>query len=122
MRMVLTALLLTVVSLSGPAAAQEALEGYVARLGERDHFNSKGQRLTSAAAIIRQDRANFHKFGVRDPEDESDSFFADKSNRDLMERLLERGHATGDTLSRIVNGTPLIHVRIYNNYVDVTVD
>ena len=35
------------------------VESYTARLSERDHYNSNGQRLLSAAAIIRQDRANF---------------------------------------------------------------
>jgi hypothetical protein len=32
--------------------------------------------LTSAAAIIRQDRANFQRFGIRDPEDEDDPFLS----------------------------------------------
>jgi hypothetical protein len=38
--------------------AQQLIGSYVALLSETDHFNSNGQRLTSAAAIIRQDRAN----------------------------------------------------------------
>ena len=38
-------------------------------LSEQDHLNSNEQRLTTAAAIIRQDRANFHRFGLRDPAD-----------------------------------------------------
>ena len=60
-----------------PGHTQQLLESYVALLSERDHFNSSGQRLTTAAAIIRQDRANFHRFGLRDPGDEDDTFFAD---------------------------------------------
>lgn len=63
------------------AEAQQLIGSYVARLSETDHFNSSGQRLTSAAAIIRQDRANFHRFGIKDPEDEGDAFFADEGNR-----------------------------------------
>src|SRR5438309_1903209 len=38
-----------------PGRAQELIESYIAFLSEADHFNSNGQRLTSAAAIIRQD-------------------------------------------------------------------
>jgi hypothetical protein len=52
-----------------PGKAQELMESYVAFLSEADHFNSNGERLRSAAAIIRQDRANFHRFGRRDPDD-----------------------------------------------------
>ena len=58
--------------------AQQLIGSYVALLSEADHFNSKGQRLTSAAAIIRQDRANFHRYGIKDPQDEGDTFFADE--------------------------------------------
>jgi len=56
-----------------PSKAQEMVESYVAFLSEADHFNSNGERLRSAAAIIRQDRANFHRFGRRDPDDQGKS-------------------------------------------------
>ena len=55
-------------------SAEPLLGIYVARLGSNDHFNSSGKRLTSVAAIIRQDRANFHKLGLRDIEDQNDFF------------------------------------------------
>lgn len=95
------------------ASAQQLVESYVARLSAKDHFNSSGERLTSAAAIIRQDRANYHRFGLRDPEDEDDRFFASASNRAIMERLLENGEASGDVIDSIVNGTPRIRVDIF---------
>jgi hypothetical protein len=98
-----------------PSRAQELVESYVAFLSEADHFNSNGQRLTSAAAIIRQDRANFHRFGVRDPQDENDTFFADAGNREALERMLENGQAAPSVISRIVNGTVLIRVDIYRS-------
>lgn len=94
------------------AQAQQLIGSYVALLSAADHFNSNGQRLTSAAAIIRQDRANFHRFGVRDPQDEGDAFFADEGNRAALEQMLERGRADPG-VARIVNGTPLIRVEIY---------
>lgn len=108
--------LLAVVSLglAAPiASAQQLVESYVARLSARDHFNSNGVRLSSPAAIIRQDRANFHQFGSADPEDEGDRFFASRENRATMERLLERGSATSDAVAAIVNGTPIVRVDIY---------
>ena len=111
--------------LAGLAPAQndvgQPIESYVARLSARDHFNSNGQRLTSAAAIIRQDRANYYVYGIRDPEDQADSFFASKGNRAVLESLLERGRSTPDAIQRVVNGTPLIRVEVYQNFITVTI-
>ena len=108
-----------------PSKAQEMVESYVAFLSEADHFNSNGERLRSAAAIIRQDRANFHRFSRRDPDDQDDMFFANAENRDALERMLERGQAAPGVLSRIVNGTVLIRVDIFRSrtgpYIQVTV-
>ena len=114
-------------SLSGLAMADELKETYVARLSAKDHFNSSGGRLDSAAAIIRQDRANFHKFGRRDAEDESDVFFANARNRELLEKFLERGSATRNAIHAIMNGTPLVRVQVFtnertgNDYIQVSV-
>jgi hypothetical protein len=97
------------------------IESYTARLSPRDHYNSNGVRLTSAAAIIRQDRANFYVYGLRDSEDEPDSFFSSKSNRARLEEMLENGRATRIAIDRVINGTPLIRVDIYANGINVTV-
>ena len=61
------------------------IEHYRAYIGEADLFNSKGTRLTQPWQIIRQDRANFHQYGIRDNDDQSDSFFADPANRQSLE-------------------------------------
>ena len=117
--------LLFFVLLAGWAPAQNDIGGpietYVARLSAKDHFNSNGQRLTSAAAIIRQDRANFYVYGIRDPEDEADSFFQSKENRALLEALLERGRSSPGAIERVVNGTPLVRVEVYPHFVTVTI-
>src|ERR1700736_6174087 len=96
------------------------IESYTARLIARDHYNSNGERLESAAAIIRQNRANFYVYGIRTDEDEPDSFFSRKSNRAVLEQLLEHGTATRETINEIINGTPLIRVDVYTEHVDVT--
>ncbi len=110
---------------SAPASAQQLVESYSARLSSADHFNSSGERLTAPAAIIRQDRANFHKFGIRDPEDEGDAYFADQGTRGYMERLLERGHTPRAARNAIVNGSPMVRVELYRgpqgDYIEVTV-
>jgi hypothetical protein len=85
--------------LAGPTAACDLRESYIARLGPTDHFNSNGVRLTSAAAIIRQDRANYHQFEKRDPEDEGDRFFASIENRAILERMLENGQSAPGVLA-----------------------
>ena len=99
----------------------EYTETYTARLSPADHYNSNGVRLHSAAAIIRQDRANYYVFGIRDSEDEPDSFFSIKGNRARMEQMLENGRATPDAVYKIVNQTPLIRVDIYSTGINVTV-
>ena len=108
-----------------PASAQQLKESYKAQLSEKDHFNSNGERLRSAPAIIRQDRANFHRFGIRDPADQSDVFFTDVNNRAALEALIERGTSEPHAISRIVNGTPMVRVDIFSGprgpFVNVTV-
>ena len=111
--------------LAGTSHAADTLETYTAVLSERDHFNSQGERLTSPAAIIRQDRANFHKFGKIDPGDESDGYFANVKNREALEQLIERGGMSSAVRRMIVNGTPVVVVRVFrggsSDFVTVTV-
>jgi hypothetical protein len=110
---IVAALVATVVAT--PVRAQMLVESYTAFLSEADHFNSNGQRLTSAAAIIRQDRANYHRFGHGDPGEEGDSFFASIDNRAALERMLERGRSSPGAINAIVNRTPLVRVDIYRD-------
>lgn len=112
---------LTCVALVAQTGGSGPIESYIARLSARDHFNSSGQRLQSPAAIIRQDRANYYVYGYRDPEDEPDRFFSSKENRALLERLLEGGTTAPGARRLIVNGTPLIRVEVYQNFVNVTI-
>src|SRR3984957_18842556 len=64
--------------------AQQLIGSYVALLSEADHFNSNGQRLTSAAAIIRQDRANYHRYGIRDPRMKTIHFLQTRATEPLL--------------------------------------
>ncbi len=122
-RLFIAAAVLLIVS-SGtttPAKAQ-IIESYRAFLGSADHLNSHGERLTEPWQIIRQDRANYHRFKVRDPGDQSDAFFDSIANRARMEQLIQSGHIDGSAGRRIVNGNVWIQVDIYENMVNVTVE
>jgi hypothetical protein len=107
----------------GPRAQAQPrpLETYVARLSVQDHYNSYGVRLLTAAGIIRQDRANYYEFGRRDPEDEPDRFFSSLANRARLEAMLLRGTISPATNDAIVNGTPLIVVKVFENFIVVDV-
>ncbi|WP_283179207.1 hypothetical protein [Gemmobacter sp. 24YEA27] len=99
--------------LAAPVAAQDLLEEYTAFIGPADLVNSKGKRLTQPWQILRQDRANFHKFGKGDPGDEWDSFFGDVKNRDAMEKMLMGGTMTKGARAAIVNGGAVVQVQIW---------
>lgn len=111
--------------LSANVLASDYLCSYQARISNDDKFNSSGNYIATqysrnvVAAIIRQERANFHKFGVRDDEDQGDCVFASKENRARLERWLASGQISANTIRRIVDGTPLIYVDVYRNWVSV---
>ncbi|MEV4606175.1 hypothetical protein MRBLMR1_001115 [Neorhizobium sp. LMR1-1-1.1] len=102
------------------------IESYRAYIGQDDLFNSTGIRLTKPWQIIRQDRANFYVYGVRDRDDEADTFFADGVNRQALENMLRNGNMTDEAARMIVQGGVWIDVEIYGRgasgrWIDVTV-
>ncbi|MBR5347255.1 MAG: hypothetical protein IK129_06430 [Deltaproteobacteria bacterium] len=117
-------LLLTGLSVTS-ALADRYLCTYTARISEWDKLNSQGQslvsgyNLSSVAAVIRQDRANFHKFNRQDLEDTDDCAFASPQARQRLENFLRNGSVSQEALRRIADGTPLIDVDVYDNHVDV---
>jgi hypothetical protein len=108
----LVALVLAAMSAS-PAFAQEIIEEYRAYISDNDLHNSSGDRLTKPWEIIRQDRANYHKFGRADADDYYDSFFALETNREIVERMLQRGRIEQTAGRDIVDGDVFVRVRIY---------
>jgi hypothetical protein len=101
---------------AAPASAADLIEGYDAFLSRADHYNSNGERLTTAAAIIRQDRANFHKFGIQDDQDESDNYFDNVNNRAILEQMVADGTSDPGVLRRIVNDNVMVHVEVYRSH------
>ncbi|MDH6267196.1 hypothetical protein M2360_002593 [Rhizobium sp. SG_E_25_P2] len=102
----------TLVSMSISARADDVLDEYNAYIGEDDLYNSNGERLREPWQIIRQDRANFHKYRVRQPGDESDSYFSSVDNRAAAERMVRSGTITREARRLLLNGDVMINVRV----------
>ncbi|MEM1301371.1 MAG: hypothetical protein AAGH17_02215 [Pseudomonadota bacterium] len=68
------------------AFGQEYLGQYTAFIGPQDFYNSSGARIGSVCGVLQQDRANFHRFGKRDAQDQSDPFFATPAARAVIGR------------------------------------
>jgi hypothetical protein len=118
----LAGLLLASLLGASTAHADDMLGSYVARISDRDHQASDGYALDSAAQMVRQDRANWHKFHRRDRDDEGDSWFTTNDERASLQRMLERpGAMSASTRRAIVNGEPLIQVDVYENSVRVSI-
>jgi len=58
---------------------------YLADIQEQDLYSSKGARLSSVEQILRQDRANVHKFKLGSEMDTHDRFFGRPANRALLD-------------------------------------
>ncbi|RUX09680.1 hypothetical protein EOA27_24195, partial [Mesorhizobium sp. M2A.F.Ca.ET.037.01.1.1] len=107
--MAVAGLVVAATLVTGSARADDMLGSYVARISDRDHRASDGYPLSSAAQMVRQDRANWHKFHRRDSDDQGDPWFRSDGSRADLQRMLERGGAMGSATRRaIVNGEPLI--------------
>ncbi|MAM60771.1 hypothetical protein [Maritimibacter sp. UBA3975] len=81
---------------------------YTADWSDFDHFNSKGVRLQSAAAVLQQDRANVHKFGKSTAFDSRDGYFVNLQRRQLLgsaEVTAFCGLSSNVVRRAVVNGT-----------------
>ena len=112
--------LVTLLAGVGAAGAEEMLGSYLARISDADKQASDGFALESAAQIVRQDRANWHKYGSNDDEDQSDGWLESADARVRFERMLKAPGAMDSATKRaIVNGYPLIQVSLYQDSVYV---
>ena len=82
MRHLLCALALFVAAPSVVSAQSYVeLASYSAVIGAEDFNSSTGKRLTALGDVLQQDRANFFRFGISQPGDAPDPFFADRDMR-----------------------------------------
>lgn len=117
---------LTIGMVAQPVLAQEVIGSYAAYIGEDDLYNSEGTRLSEPWQVLRQDRANFHRFGLAQDGDEWDPFFEDADNREAMENMITRGYVDPDAERMLLSGGAMVYVNIYGaggvgDYVEVEV-
>ncbi len=94
---------------AGPLAAQDwnQLAYYTAWIGPEDMFNSGGQRVATLGGVIQQDRANYHRFGIRHPQDDGDPIFANRDWRAQIPAMVTAGQNDRGTLSQMArDGRP----------------
>ena len=112
--MILRCVFAVVVSCAAlPVAAQSLIADYSAFVGSQDLSNSNGARLTQPWQVIRQDRANVHRFGITQPGDDWDPVFGDFNARGQLEGLLSRGFISGEASDAILRGNVRIRVRVF---------
>lgn len=80
---------------------------------------ASGVNQASAAAILRQNRADIYKFGLGSFGDTSDCYFGNVKNRGRIPALLNNGNISKATIRQIVNGNPLLQVDVYSTHIDV---
>jgi len=74
-----------------PVSADQIMFSYNTELSVTDAFSSSGQPLEGWCSLIQQDRANWHRFNKRDPEDEPDPFFGSPEHRAMIAGKCEIG-------------------------------
>jgi hypothetical protein len=79
------------VGLATSAVQSDASFGYHAEIVSADMVNSNGDQLDDLAAILQQDRANYHRFNIRQAGDETDPFFDDFQTRTRMQTIYTPG-------------------------------
>lgn len=122
MNVCLRALAVSALLLPTPAAAQSPTAEYTAHIGEQDLYSSVGVRLSQPRQVLRQDRANYHRFGLQQPGDGWDPIFHDFDARGRMEAALQRGYISPEAAQDIMRGGATVIVRVYDGGNRVEVD
>lgn len=113
MRLIATAIL--ALAMAGPAKAQSWEYLYSAVLGVNDFTNSSGARLGDLCAIVQQDRANYHRFNLRDASDSGDRYFGSREARARIAGQCILGDGYGYIRRDVLNGVPRF-VNIYGQF------
>jgi len=90
-KMLAGAAIVSVTLLARPVLAEEVLAEYLTWLDARDIVTSKGATLKTFGAVLAQDRANYHRFGIRQELDTGDPLFGDRSMRAKLPQLYQAG-------------------------------
>ena len=90
----------------------EVLSSYSTMLGRNDRISSDNKELKDVPAIIRQDRANFHRFNKRDDDDLQDLLFDSVDERLEIRRMLEAGAVQKDLSDIILKSDVKVEVKV----------
>lgn len=89
---------------SHAAVAQEQIGVFTVFIGKSDLTNDKGTTLSEPWKALRQDRTNFHRFGVSQPGDQWDPYFSSSQSRKSLQTLIARGSVGSKAAKRLKNG------------------
>lgn len=91
------------------AADWNQMAYYLAYIGPEDMRSSSGKPVTTLGGVLQQDRANFHRFGIRHPQDGSDPIFANRALRASIPQMVEAGgNERGDLAHMARVGQPFL--------------
>jgi len=107
------ALAAAILCVANPLSAQQLLTEYSAYIGAEDLRNSNGVALSDPWQVVRQDRANVHRFGIRQPGDDVDPFFGDVDARAQLEALIRAGFISPAASEAIMRGDVRLRVRVF---------
>ncbi len=99
-----------------PGKAQQLIAEYYALLVGEDLRNSRGVPLGSFCGVIQQDRANFHRFGIRHDGDDWDPVFADRAARARISTTCQLAAGSEYLPSALAQyGSKYVFVRVYGS-------
>jgi len=111
---------------SSIASADQYLCSYTAQISDADKYNSSGVYLAnsynkaSVAGILRQERANFYVYGIRDHYDTADCTMNQKNQRAIFERLLNNSRIPPNFIRQVIDGNPIIDIHLYRNHIEAS--
>lgn len=100
-------------ALATPVAAADYFGSYDAFISRDDVVNSSGARLGDMGAILRQDRANVHRYNIRQRGDAVDGFFGQAYLREQLQAAVNDSNIPGYIEEAIMAGNARITVDLY---------
>ncbi|MEO0634483.1 MAG: hypothetical protein AAFY52_10230 [Pseudomonadota bacterium] len=98
------------------ASAQQLIAAYYAMLTGPDLSNSRGVPLGSFCAIVQQDRANYHRFGIRQQGDEWDPVFADRNARSVISTSCQMAAGSEYVPASLAQyGSKFVYVQVFGS-------
>lgn len=103
-------------AIPAPGKAQQFLAEYYTMLIGEDLSNSRGVPLGSFCAVVQQDRANYHRFGIRHNGDGWDPLFADRAARARISSICQLAPGSEYLPASLSQyGSKFVHVRVFGS-------